>query len=39
MAAAGVSIAATTKAIRWSLLGFAAVVGRLANRILTHMTL
>jgi hypothetical protein len=39
MAAAGVSIAANATAIRWFLLRFVAVLVRLANRILTRMTL
>ena len=39
MAAAGVSSAATARAIRWFLLRLVAVLGRLANRILTRMTL
>ena len=38
-AAAGVSSAATAKAIRWFLLRFVAALVRLANRILTRMTL
>jgi hypothetical protein len=38
-AAAGVSSAATTRAIRCFLLRLVAVLERLANRILTRMTL
>ena len=38
-AAAGVSSPATTTAIRWFLLRLVAALGRLANRILTRMTL
>jgi len=38
-AAAGVSSAATASAMCWFLLRLVAVLGRLANRILTRMTL